>query len=81
MEPLDITEIRDEKEPNMSIGNEFVDTIEQRELIDIIDRKLEVSMRSDYLRMLNGVYVPKTRREQIIDAVVTIVMEYTDEKG
>ena len=81
MEPLDITEIRDERESNMKVGNDFIDTVEQRELIDIIDRKLEVSMRSDYLRMLNGVYVPKTRREQIIDAVVTIVMEYTDEKG
>jgi len=81
MEPLDITEIRDEREVNMSVGNDFIDTVERRELIDIIDRKLEVSMRSDYLRMLHGVYVPKTRREQIIDAVVAIVMEHTNEKG
>jgi len=80
MEPLDIADVRDERESNMKIGNDFIDGVEQQELIDIIDRKLEVSMRSDYLRMLHGVYVPKTRRKQIINTIVTIVVEHTDEK-
>ena len=81
MEPLDIAEIHDEKESSMKVGNHFIDTIEEKEIIEIIDKKLEVSMRSDYLRMLHGVYVPKTRREQIIDAVMVIIMENTDEEG
>ena len=81
MEPLDIADIRDEREPNMKVGNDFIDGVERRELIDIIDKKLEVSMRSDYLRMLHGVYVPKARRKQIINTIIAIVVEHTDEEG
>ena len=81
MEPLDIAGIRDERESSMKVGNDFIDGVERRELIDIIDKKLEVSMRSDYLRMLHGVYVPKARRKQIINTIVAIVVEHTDEEG
>ena len=81
MEPLDIAGVRDEKESSMKVDNDFIDMIERKELISIIDKKLDVSMRSDYLLMLHGVYVPKTRREQIVEAVVAIIREHTDEKG
>jgi len=81
MEPLDIAGVRDEGESSMKVGNDFIDMVERKEIISIIDKKLDVSMRSDYLRMLHGVYVPKARREQIIEAVVAIIREHTNEEG
>ena len=78
MEPLDISNIRDEHESKMSMGDDFVIDIENKEIVNIINRHMDISMRSDYLRMLDGVYVPKPRRIQIIEVVHQIIEEYLD---
>lgn len=81
MEPLDITNIRDEHEKNMRSEDEFIDKIANQELLDIIDEHLDVSLRSDYLRVRDGTYVPKPRREQIIREVIEILKDYGYEEG
>jgi len=81
MEPLDISSIRDEKESGMSTDDNFIADIETKEIVSVIDKYLDVSMRSDYLRMLHEVYVPKHRREQIIETITNIVREHADEEG
>jgi len=73
MEPLDISNVRDENESNMRVDDNFVAYIEQKEYMQIIDKELDVSMRSDYLRILHGVYVPKPRREQILNEINNII--------
>lgn len=78
MEPLDISNVRDEYESNMRIEDNFVAYIEQKEYMQIIDKELDVSMRSDYLRILHGVYVPKPRREQILNEINTIIENNND---
>ena len=78
MEPLDISNVRDEYESNMRIEDNFVAYIEQKEYLQIIDKELDVSMRSDYLRILHGVYVPKPRREQILNEINTIIENNND---
>ena len=78
MEPLDISNVRDEHESNMRIEDNFVSYIEQKEYMQIIDKELDVSMRSDYLRILHGVYVPKPRREQILNEINTIIENNND---
>tara|TARA_R100000808_G_scaffold6532_1_gene19395 strand:- start:7779 stop:8015 length:237 start_codon:yes stop_codon:yes gene_type:complete len=75
MEPLDISNVRDEHESNMRVEDSFIAHIEQKEYMHIIDKKLDVSMRSDYLRILHGVYVPKPRREQILNEINQIIEE------
>ncbi len=81
MEPLDISSIRDEKESGMSTDDNFIADIETKEIVSVIDKYLDVSMRSDYLRMLHEVYVPKHRREQIIETITNIIREHADEEG
>ena len=76
MEPLDITNIRDEQEKNMRVSDDFIESIANQELLDIIDEHLDVSLRSDYLRVRDGTYVPKPRREQIIEEIVEILREH-----
>ena len=81
MEPLDITNIRDEQEKNMRVSDDFIESIANQELLDIIDEHLDVSLRSDYLRVRDGTYVPKPRREQIIEEIVEILREHGYEEG
>ena len=81
MEPLDIANIRDEHEKNMRSMDDFVDEVAYQELFDIIDENLSVEFRSDYLRIRDGAYVPKPRREQIMKEVRVILREHGNEEG
>ena len=81
MEPLDISNIRDETERNMRVEDSFVEEIANQELLDIIDENLDVSLRADYLRVRHGSYVPKPRRRQIVDEIRQILKEYGYEEG
>ena len=81
MEPIDISSVRDEHENNMRLDDSFVNNIEDQELLDIIDTYLDVGLRADYLRILNGVYVPKPRREQIYNEINRILKENNHEEG
>jgi len=81
MEPLDISNIRDENERNMRDDNDFVELIANSELLSIIDEKLDVAYRSDYLRMRDGAYVPKPRREEITQEINKILGETGFEEG
>lgn len=81
MEPLDITNIRDENEKNMRLSNNFVEEVADKEILNIIDECLDVAFRSDYLRIRDGTYVPKPRREQIIKAINQILKDHGHEEG
>jgi len=76
MEPLDIDNIRDEHERNMRGEENIVDDLAKKELMSIVDTSLDMGLRSDYLRILHGVYVPKPRREQIYESIMQILREY-----
>ena len=76
MEPLDIANIRDEHERNMRADDSTHDRAIRKEIMEIVDVRLDMSLRSDYLRILHDVYVPKPRREQIYAAIVDILNEH-----
>ena len=81
MEPLDISNIRDEQEKNMRNENDFIEDIFTREMFDLIDSELPVDLRSDYLRIKDGVYVPKPRRQQIYNEISKIINGENNEEG
>ena len=81
MDTLDISNIRDEKEMSMRLDDSFIENIANQELLDIIDEHLSVSFRSDYLRVRDGAYVPKPRREQIIEQILEILKDHGYEEG
>jgi DNA-directed RNA polymerase specialized sigma subunit len=74
--PIDIDSVRQEGEGNMSTSDKFIADVELKELMTIIDRKLSVSYRKDYLKMRDGVYVSKTRREEVCEEIQKIIKEY-----
>ena len=81
MEPLDISNIRDETERNMRMEDTFIEDIANQELLDIIDENLDVSLRADYLRVRHEAYVPKPRRRQIVEEILQILKEHGYEEG
>jgi len=50
--------------------------IDDRDMQIIIDQHLPASMRMDYLKMLNELYITKQRREEIIDTVIHLLYEF-----
>ena len=54
---------------------------EHSEIFKIIDDKLPSFMRSDYLKMKNGVYVSKRKRIEIIDEIRNILKDSEYEEG
>ena len=45
------------------------------EMISIIDENLPTTMRSDYLKIVNNIYVNKKRREEVLSVIKDILEE------
>jgi len=76
MEPVDIDHINCDKEANTYITCNILENMELNEIFSIINLHLEVYLRTDYLKMLDGVHVPKNRRKIIENRIVEILNEY-----
>ena len=74
--PIDIDSVRQDGEKNMSTSDKFIDDVELKELMVLIDKNLHVSYRKDYLKMRDGVYVSKVRREEVCGEIQKILKEY-----
>lgn len=57
------------------------DRIDKEELNSFIDINLPASMRMDYLKMLENIYIPKTRKVEIIEKIQELSQEFGYEKG
>jgi DNA-directed RNA polymerase specialized sigma subunit len=53
--------------------------IEHKELLQVIDNKLPMNLRADYLRMTHNVDVPKNKKFKVRQAVLEILKELEDE--
>ena len=71
--PLDLSGISDEHEPRMMSSSPVENEAEISELLQVIDERLPLGFRADYLRMRSGVKVSKQRREVIEQAVLSIL--------
>ena len=66
----------DSKDNNISY-----DSIEYKNMVEIIDIQIPAAIRLDYLRMINDVYITKQRREEIIEIINEILQESGYENG
>lgn len=57
------------------------DTIDSKRIQAILDKHLPPVYRADYLKLINDVYVPKKRREEVIELIKEIVEQYGNEEG
>ena len=66
----------DDKDNNISY-----DSIEYKNMAEIIDIKIPAAIRLDYLRMINAVYITKQRREEIVEIIQELLQEHGYENG
>ncbi len=75
MEPLSIDSVQDERELNMWTKIDFLNEIQVQDIFTLIDRFLPVHLRADFLRMKQGVLIPKPRRAKVEALIITILEE------
>jgi DNA-directed RNA polymerase specialized sigma24 family protein len=80
MEPIDIDNVNCNAEPNAYEYQNLHEQLELEEIFTIINKHLEVHLRADYLRMLEGLHVPKPKREVIENRILEILEEYGYER-
>jgi DNA-directed RNA polymerase specialized sigma24 family protein len=80
-EPDNLDTVFDVQSKNSISDSVFIELVDNKEIFDLIDKHLAVPYRGDYLRMKNGVHVPKPRRDEIIVEIRNIFMEHGNEKG
>lgn len=62
-------------------GEVSYDSLELQNMSKIVDEKIPASMRMDYLKLINDVYITKQRREEIIEVIQEILQEHGYEDG
>lgn len=73
--PLSMDVVQDEEESNMWDKIDFLDDLQVDDIFRIIDINLPVDYRADFLRMKQGISIPKPRREKIELLIVEILSE------
>jgi DNA-directed RNA polymerase specialized sigma24 family protein len=73
MRPLGIDYVSDEKEARSRCNSEVVGDAETNEILHLINLHLPMDLRADFLRMRDGVNIPKVRRQQVETAVREII--------
>ncbi len=60
---------------------EYVESLDYKEMTRSLDIKLPANYRADYIKIINDVYVPKKRKEEVLFIIKTILEEQGHEKG
>ncbi len=52
------------------------DGLDVKDMISAIDKHIPASVRMDYLKIVNDIYITKQRREEILDIIKSILQEH-----
>lgn len=66
---------------NITYVNEYDDNLDAKNLSSIIDKHLPPAYRSDYLKMINNVYIPKKKRDDLVALIKEILEAHANEEG
>lgn len=76
IDTISIDNVQDENEDNMFYYVEFVNDIECKEVLKLIDINLDINLRTDYLRMRDGITIAKAKKDKIYEAIHIILEEH-----
>ena len=77
MEPFDVSEIHT---TDTAVTSDIDLDILSADVIEILNEHVPASIRSDYRRFIEGVSVPKARREKLIEQIKIIISEHYSKK-
>jgi hypothetical protein len=75
MRPMDTAVLADDL---MQESSNVIENVQFSEIQTLIDKMLPVELRTDYLRMLDGIAIPKARKMRVREAILTILRERND---
>jgi hypothetical protein len=75
MSPIGIGQVKDENESNMRQENCPVDKIHSQSIINLLDEKIPVNLRSSWIKMKNDIRLNKPEREKLLSAIREIMAE------
>jgi len=75
MSPIGISEVKNDKEGNMNISSSLLERLADKELLTLIDQNIPLELRLDYLRLKNGLKLPRPKRDAIIGSIKNILKE------
>ena len=55
------------------------DGLDMKEMIKAVDKHIPASLRMDYLKITNDIYVAKQRRQEVVDTIKEILEEHGHE--
>jgi DNA-directed RNA polymerase specialized sigma24 family protein len=59
----------------------YSENLEAKNIKQIVDKYLPAEYRADYLKMVNDVYVPKKKKNEIILIIKNLIKEHINEEG
>ena len=59
----------------------YIERLDYKEMGKVLDIKLPSHHRADYLKIINDVYVPKKKKEEVLFIIQTILEEHGYEEG
>ena len=62
-------------------SNEIYDRMNTQDIINAIDDHMPSNMRMDYLKILNDIYIPRQRRNEVLEMISIILEEHGHEEG
>lgn len=76
IDTISIDNVQDEHEDNMFYYVEFVNDIECEEVLKLIDIHLDINLRTDYIKMKDGITIAKSKKDKIYEAIEEILEEH-----
>ena len=76
MEPLDIDNLNGNNNTNMYTNSDILNTLEKKEIFEIINNNLDMRLRVDFLKTLDGVNIAKIKRDIIEESIRNILKDH-----
>ena len=73
MEPFDVDEVYDEK---VSSCSDLTELITSMDIYKILDEHVPAEIRGDYRRFIEGVSIPKNKKERLFLEIRSILRKY-----
>ena len=73
--PIEMGNVKDENESNMSKNDTVADQIDYYNMITLIDSKIPINLRRSWIKLQNDVKMPKSERVKIVDFIKELLSE------
>ncbi len=73
--PIEMGNVKDENESNMSKNDTVADQIDFINMVDLIDSQIPINLRRSWIKLQNDVKMPKSEREKVLDFIKELLSE------